>query len=146
MAGEGLTRSSVKCSSRSSFEKISVVAVEAPAEQRQVVHQRLGQVALAAELLHRRRAVPLRELAAARREDQRHVRELRRVPAERLVELDVDRRGRDPLVAAHDVGDLHVVIVDHVAEVVGREAVRLEQDQVLDQLRSGRPSRRGSGR
>ena len=43
----------------------------------------------------------------------------------------MDRRGRDPLLAAQDVTDRHQVIVDDVGEVIGRVAVRLEQDQVF---------------
>ncbi len=36
-----------------------------------------------------------------------------------------------PLIAAHDVADLHQVIVDHHAQVVGGKAVALEQHQVV---------------
>ena len=66
--------------------------------------------------------------------EERHVEELRRLPAERRVELQVLRRGADPLLGAHDVADLHEVIVDDVREVVRREAVRLEQHLIVDLL------------
>jgi hypothetical protein len=39
---------------------------------------------------------------------------------------------RQPLLGADDVADAHEVVVDHVGEVVGREAVRLEQHLVVD--------------
>ena len=60
------------------------------------------------------------------------MRELGRIPAEGVVEADVDRRGRDPLLAAQDVADRHQVVVDDVGQVIGRVAVRLEQDQVFE--------------
>ncbi len=40
--------------------------------------------------------------------------------------------GGDPLFGADDVGDAHEVVVDDVGEVVGGEAVGLEQDLVVD--------------
>ncbi len=43
----------------------------------------------------------------------------------------MDGAGGQPLVAAHDVADLHQVIVHHVGQVIGGIAVRLEQDNVL---------------
>ena len=50
---------------------------------------------------------------------------------EPLVEQQVLGRGGDPLLAAHDVGDAHLVVVDDDGEVVGREAVRLEDHLVV---------------
>ena len=58
--------------------------------------------------------------------------EARQLPAEGLVEQHVLGRGGDPLLGADDVGDLHEVVVDDVGEVVGREAVGLEQHLVVD--------------
>ena len=49
------------------------VVVVAPAQQREVVDERLGNEAFAPELLDRDRAVPLRELLAVRAVQQRHV-------------------------------------------------------------------------
>ena len=54
------------------------------------------------------------------------------LPAEGLVELDVLGQRRDPLLGADDVGDPHQVVVHHVGEVVGGEAVGLEQHLVVD--------------
>jgi len=53
-------------------------------------------------------------------------------PAESLVEQDVFRRGGDVLAAAHHVRDAHQVVIHHVGEVIGREAVALEQDLVVE--------------
>ncbi len=55
----------------------------------------------------------------------------RQLPAERAVELDVLGQRREPLLRADHVGDPHQVIVHHVGEVVGREAVALQQDLVV---------------
>ena len=57
---------------------------------------------------------------------------LRRLPAEPVVEEQVLGRGVDPLLAADDVADPHEVVVDDDRQVVGGEAVRLEQDLVVE--------------
>ena len=36
------------------------------------------------------------------------------------------------IVAADDVGDAHVMVVDHHRQHVGRRAVRAEQDEIVD--------------
>jgi hypothetical protein len=56
---------------------------------------------------------------------------LRLLPAERLVQQHVLGRGREPLLGADDVRDLHQVVVDDVGQVVGRKAVRLEQHLIV---------------
>ena len=53
-------------------------------------------------------------------------------PAEGLVEQDVLGGGGDPFLGADHVGDVHEVVVDDVGEVVGGEAVGLEEDLVVD--------------
>ena len=45
------------------------------------------------------------------------------------------RQGREPLFAAHDDRRAHQVVVHHMCEMVGRDAVRLEDDHVLIILR-----------
>ena len=57
---------------------------------------------------------------------------LRRLPAEGLIELHVFGRRDDPLFGADDVADAHHVIVDHVGQVIGRKAVRLQQHLIVD--------------
>ena len=106
--------------------------------QRQEVHQRLGQVALLLEPGQPRpRVLPLRDLGLLLVAQQRHVREPRRLHPEPAVEQQVLRRRRDPLLAAHDVGDPHLVVVDDDGEVVGREAVGLEDHLVVRVRRPG---------
>ena len=56
----------------------------------------------------------------------------RHVPAEALVEQVVLRRAGQVLRAAHDVGYAHQVIVYDVGEVVGRQAVALDQHLVVE--------------
>jgi hypothetical protein len=55
----------------------------------------------------------------------------RHLGAERLQDVDLARRVVDVVVAADDVGDAHVPVVDHDAEVVGRRAVGAGDDQVV---------------
>ena len=56
----------------------------------------------------------------------------RLVPAERSIQQHVLGGGRDPLLAANDVADLHEVIVDHVGQVIGGKSVGLDEDLVVD--------------
>ena len=56
------------------------------------------------------------------------------VGAERAEEQHVLRRVREMVVAARDVRDGHVDVVDDDGEVIGRIAVGAEQDEVVDQL------------
>ena len=56
------------------------------------------------------------------------------VPAERLVDLRLARGIGEVIVAADDVGDAHVVVVDHDREHVGRRAVRAQQHEVVEVL------------
>ncbi len=60
------------------------------------------------------------------------MREARHRRPERLVEQHLLRRVRDVVVAADDVGDAHVDVVDDDRQVVGRVAVRPQHDEVLD--------------
>ena len=75
----------------------------APAEQREVVAHRLGQVAGVAQLLHRRGAVALGELLAVGAVQQRQVGEERRLGAQRLVDEELLGRVREVVLAADDV-------------------------------------------
>ena len=77
----------------------------------------------------------LGELGPVGAEDERHVAEARRRQAEGLVEEDLLGRVGDVVVAAEDVGDAEEGVVDDAGEVVGRRAVRLDDDLVLDGVR-----------
>ena len=108
-----------------------VVAVR-PAEPREEVDHRLRQVALVLVLHHADGAVPLGELLAVLAEHGRHVREDRRLGAERAEDVDLPRRVVDVIVAADHVRDPHVDVVDDDAEVVGRRAVRPRDHEIVE--------------
>ena len=108
-----------------------VVAV-APAQARQVVDHRVGQVAGVFVLHDADRAVALGELVAVGPEDHRHVAVLGQFGAERAQDVDLARRVVHVVVAADHVADLHVPVVDDDAEVVGRRAVGARDDQVVE--------------
>ena len=59
---------------------------------------------------------------------------LRHVPAERLIDLRLAGGIGEMVVAADDVGDAHVVVVDHDGQHVGRRAVRAQQHEVVEIL------------
>jgi hypothetical protein len=52
--------------------------------------------------------------------------------AERLQDVDLARRVVDVVVAADDVRDAHVPVIDDDAEIVGRRAVGARDDQVVE--------------
>ena len=106
-----------------------------PAEEDEVIGQGLGQEAFTLVLLDGDAAVALGELGPVGPQDERHVAEPRRLQAEGFVEDDLFRRVADVVVAPEDVGDAEVGVVDDAGEVVGRRAVRLDHDLVLDRLR-----------
>ena len=90
-----------------------------PADQRQVVDQRLGQIPAQPELRDRGRAVPLRQRRVIGSHHQRQMRELRRRESERPIEQQLPRRVRDVILAADHMRHLHQRIVDDDGEVVG---------------------------
>ena len=94
----------------------------------------IGKIAVLRELRHRRRAVPFRQLRPVGSEDQRHVRELRRPPYEGAVDQHLAVRVRQMFDGPNDVGDLHLVIVDDDGEVVRRQPVGADQDEVAERL------------
>ena len=117
----------------SSVVKNLLVAV-APAEAHEIVAQRDRQIADAAIGLDAERAVALRELGAVGAVDERDVGHARHLPAERLVDLRLARGVGEVIVAADDVGDVHVVVVDDDGEHVGRRAVGAQQHEIVEIL------------
>ena len=116
-----------------------------PAEQRQVVDERLADEALGAVVVDRRLALALAHLRPVRVEDERQVGERGHVVAERPEQQDVLGRVRDVVLAADDVGDLHRGVVDDDREVVERRAVGADDDEVAAEV-GRRRSRPGRGR
>ena len=110
------------------------LAVERPAEQRQVVDEGVGQVAGVAVLLHRGGAVALGELLAVGAQDHGDVGERGHGRAEGLVDHDLARGVGQVIVAADDVGDLHHGVVDDGREVVRGRAIGAEDDEVVELL------------
>ena len=140
------TRSSRKRSASSSQREVLLVGGEAGAEQRDVVVDRLGQVAGVAQLLDRRGAVALGELRAVGAVQQRQVRVPRRRRAQRLEHQQLLGRVGEVVLAAHDVRDAGVEVVDGDREVVERRAVGAGDHRVVHGWRWGSASRRGSRR
>ena len=65
---------------------------------------------------------PLRQLALGR-DQQRLMGEVRRLGAERVEHLQLDGAVRDMVLAAHDVGDAKVDVVDHAGQQIEPAAV-----------------------
>ena len=104
----------------------------AAAHEAEEVEHGAGQEAGLAIVDERDGIFALGDLALVDIAQERHVPEAREIPAEGLVEQHVLGGGGDPLFGADDVGDAHEVVIDDVGEVVGGEAVGLEQDLVVD--------------
>src|ERR1700733_1016273 len=54
------------------------------------------------------------------------------VPAERVLDLLLTRRVDQVIVAANDMGDAHVVVVDYHGQHIGRGSVATEQDEIVE--------------
>ncbi len=109
-----------------------------PPDERQVVHERLRQVALLPELCHRRRTVPFGQRTVIGTEDEREVRERRCVVPERLVEQHLPRRVRHVVFPTHHVRDPHQRIVHDHHEIVGGQPVRSHEDGIADDVAAER--------
>ncbi len=105
-----------------------------PADEREVVHQRLRQVPLRAELRDRRRAVALRQRAVVRAHHKREVREGRRRKPQRLVYENLPRRVGNVILAANHMRDLHQRVVDDDGKVVRGRAVGADDDRIADHV------------
>ena len=116
------------------FGRKNLVVAVRPAEPRQIIPHRRGQIPHRAISLDPKRTVALGELRAVRPVDQRNMREGRRVPAHGIVDLRLPGRVREVVVAANDMRDAHVVIVDHNGEHIGRRAVGPQENHVVEVL------------
>ena len=103
-------------------EGLRLAVLRSPAEQGQVVDQRLGQVAHLAEGRNRGGAMALGEPLAVGPQNRRKVSKLRHRPAEGLVNCHLLGGVRDVVVATDNVGDLHQRVVDGDHVVVYRDA------------------------
>ena len=66
--------------------------------------------------------------------DERDMCHHRHVPAQRLVDLGLTRGVGEMVVPADDVGDTHVVVVDHDREHIGGGSIRAQQYQIIEVL------------
>ena len=64
--------------------------------------------------------------------DRSHMDVLRNFPAERFIKKIVLRGAGKVLHPAHDMGDSHGMVVNHVGKIIGRHAVRLDQHVVIE--------------
>ena len=131
MAAEGVTRSSENSFTNSSRLKISRVPPgRRPAQQRQIIYQRLGQHAHVAKIGDRGCPVPLGEPFAVAAQNRRKVRKLRHGPAQGLIQRHLLGRIRKMIVAADHVRDLHQRVINHHHVVVDRHPVRTQDDGI----------------
>ncbi len=82
---------------------------------------------------------PFRELATVRAEDQAVVDELRRRRPECLEQPPMERLVGAMVVAAHDVRDAEVDVVDDRREVICRRAVLAQQGEAVEPVAERRP-------
>ena len=107
----------------------------APANSGQIVDHRFWQVPLLSKIANLHAAVALAQLAlAGGRQDQRQVGVYGYFPTERVVEQYVLWHRRKPLVATHDVADLHQMVVHHIGQMVGGKTIALQKHQIVQRL------------
>ena len=53
-----------------------------------------------------------------------------RLPAECFIQKNMERTGRDPFLGPHDMCDSHHMVIDHVGQMICREAIALEKDWI----------------
>src|SRR3989344_1012701 len=106
-----------------------------PAEEREEIHHRFGQISFGAVFEDVFRAITLPELLRAfSTEDDRHSRDGRPLYLQRVVEREEFWRRRDEFFSAYDVRYLHLIIVDDVREIIGRIPVGLDKYEIVERL------------
>ena len=113
------------------FQAEDLLIAVGPAQTHQIVQQRFRQVAVVAVLHHGDCTVALGELGTVVTQDHGDVGKFRYRRVQRLVDVDLARGVVDVVFATHHVGDLHIPVIDHYAEVVGRRAVGTADDQIV---------------
>lgn len=106
----------------------------APSEPDQIIAQRRRQVSHGPIGVHAQRAMALGKLRAVGSVDQGNVGHAGDAPAERVVDMLLARGVDQMIVAANDMRDAHVVIVDHNGEHVGRITVAAQKHEIVEVL------------
>ena len=109
----------------------NLIVSMAPAQAGQVIQERLGQVAVFFVLHDRHRTVPLGELFAIGPVNHGQVGVIRDLCPQGFQNVDLAGRVVDVIIAANDMADVHVPVVDHHTEVVGRGAIPAGNDEVV---------------
>ncbi len=109
-----------------------LVVTVRPAETGEVVEHRLRQVAGIVVLHDAHRTMSFRQLLPVVAKDHRQVGVERHRRTERLQDVDLARRVVDVVVAADDVRDAHVPVIDDDAEIVGWRTVGAGDHQVVE--------------
>ena len=111
------------------------VVSRSPPQERDVVHQRLGEITVVQEVLERDRAMALRQLRPrCGVDDQRKVRVLRHVGrAQRGAQRQHPMGRVDEVLAADHLGDPHLEVVDRVGQEEDRGAIGPHDHEVVDQ-------------
>ena len=115
-----------------------IVFSRRPADQRQVVDERLGEISLGAKFRDRGRAVAFRQRTVIGPQHQGQVGKDRRGESQRLVQQDLARRVRNVVLPPHHMRHVHQRIVDHDGEIVGGRSVRADDDRIADDV-DGKP-------
>ena len=103
----------------------------APAQPQQIIVDRIGQKALLAEIQHRNRTMSFGELGAIRAMDQRHMGEMRAVPAHRVIDHALAESIGQMVIAADHMGDAHIMIIHHHGMQIGGRAIAAQDDHVI---------------
>ena len=114
-------------------DDLAVVA-GVPSEKGEEVEERGRDDAEVAILLGRVAPFALRKPLAVAAQNQWQMREHRHFGAECAEQHDVLGRVREVIVAARDVRDVHVDVVDDDGEVIRRIAVGAQEHEVVDQI------------
>ncbi len=103
-----------------------------PSKPHQIVQEGLGQIAFVAILHDAHGAMTLREPRAVFSENHRDVRVDRQGRVEGAQDVDLPWRVVQVIVAADDMGDAHVHVIDDDGEVVGGRAVGAGDDEIVE--------------
>ena len=103
-----------------------------PAKPGEMVEHGLGEIAVVAETRDRYRPMALRKPLAVAAEDHGDVGVGGKLAPQGAEDVDLPGGVVDMVVTPDDVGHGHVQVVDHHGEVVGREAVRPHDDEVVE--------------